>query len=116
MMSKEPEPKTNRHAHITRDQTKQGIRACFQKEAKRVRFSNQPQTGAFWAHLSKRKIKEVLTTDHVQAGLAIHDNHRNFSACAQFCSVLAQILTVFLSAPYAHICLRILAEIYFKNG
>ena len=47
----------------------------------------------------------------VQAGQAISDNHRKFSPRAHFCSVLAQILTVFLCAPYAHICLRVLAKI-----
>ena len=49
----------------------------------------------------------------VQAGLPIDDNRSKFSPRAQFCSVLAEILTVFLTAPYAQICLRILAEIGF---
>ena len=66
MMFKEPELKTNRHAHSTHDETKQGIRARFSKEDKRGRFSNRPQAGSLWARLSKRKIKRVLnTTDHV---------------------------------------------------
>ena len=40
MMSKVSERKTNRRAHNARDQTKQGIQACFQKEEKRGLFSN----------------------------------------------------------------------------
>ena len=58
MISKEPKQKTYWHAHSTRDQTKQGIRARFQKEEKRDRFSNWPQIGSFWGRLSKREIKK----------------------------------------------------------
>ena len=45
MMSQEPERKTNRHAHSTRDhQTKPNrvYEPVFQKEEKRGRFSNRP--------------------------------------------------------------------------
>ena len=71
LMSKEPEEKMNRHAHITYIMAR-GIKPnrvyepTFQKEENRGRFSNRPETGSFWTRLSKRKIKEVLkyTTDH----------------------------------------------------
>ena len=67
-MSKEPEQKTNQHAHIARaikpNQTE--YKSPFSKEEeKRGCFSNRPQTGSFWACLLKQKIKRGLnTTNH----------------------------------------------------
>ena len=64
----------NRNKKRTDTRTARAIkpnRVCepvFQKEEKRGRFSNRPQTGPFWARLSKRKIKEVLRYDTDSGG------------------------------------------------
>jgi hypothetical protein len=53
----------------------------------------------------------------VQAGSAMGDNYRDFFLRAQFLSVLHDILTVLLDAPYKNVSLRILAKNAFsQNG
>ena len=53
---------------------------------------------------STQEISHIPAPRPVQAGLPMNDNRSKFSPRAQFCSVLADILTVFLTAPYAQIC------------
>ena len=70
-MSEEPEH-AHLYAHTTYNIIARAIKPdrvyepVFQKEEKRGRFINRPQTRSFGACLSKKKIKGLNTTYHVQ--------------------------------------------------
>ena len=60
-MSKEQKQKTSRLAHSTRDQTKQGIRACFfKRKREEVVSAIDLKQGCFGSVYRKERQKEVL--------------------------------------------------------